>query len=316
MEGGSGQDSRGTGRHGRRSRRGCLTCRQNHNKCDETYPRCARCRRSDLSCLWPDRPARQPDARPHSGDNSSSSRGGIVIEVDRHGNQIVLEQEAYRQRSLEIALSTKQTETISHYISEFHKFSYQMYKIHSRTSESCNQVADHSRCAWTDLIELPRRSHIPNILLLEKRSSKKMTNWATYFLPHLTLGTIDDPLALAIAAFTALRMKHRVNASAIYAQNLSLLRSILNKKNARNMSNQACWQAISQDISELTCQDFLRIWATTLLLAEFESHLGNQKFQSQHVDGATTLSFIAAARFSSVVARGRSNMSYDPILFR
>lgn len=47
-------------------------------------------------------------------------------------------------------------------------------------------------------------------------------------------------------------------------------------------------------------------------MAEYEAALGNQKFQSQHVEGATTLSFVAAPRFALIDSIGQTantNMS-------
>lgn len=37
----------------KRSRMGCLTCRQRKKRCCETKPRCAECFRLGLSCVWP-----------------------------------------------------------------------------------------------------------------------------------------------------------------------------------------------------------------------------------------------------------------------
>jgi hypothetical protein len=69
------------------------------------------------------------------------------------------------------------------------------------------------------------------------------------------------------------------------------LRQILMEKDAALMGN----------------QEFLRVWATTLLLAEYEAQMGNQKIQSRHVEGATTLSFIATKRFALQLSNSTSS---------
>lgn len=84
-------------------------------------------------------------------------------------------------------------------------------------------------------------------------------------------------------------------AASFYTATLNLLRQILNEKDAASMGN----------------QEFLRVWATTLLLAEYEAQMGNQAIQSHHVEGATTLSFIAASRFS--LQTTTSAAIYDPM---
>ncbi|KAF1968583.1 hypothetical protein BU23DRAFT_592087 [Bimuria novae-zelandiae CBS 107.79] len=39
----------------RKSRNGCLQCKQRHSKCNEEHPRCANCVRLDIHCTWPTR---------------------------------------------------------------------------------------------------------------------------------------------------------------------------------------------------------------------------------------------------------------------
>lgn len=156
------------------------------------------------------------------------------------------------------------TDLILHYLGQFHGYSYQM-------------------CAWTSLIELPRKSAIPSILQTD-RPGKGYTNWANYFLPNLSTCTASDPLSLAICAFTALRMDDTRIGGYFYAKTLQLLRKILKERNAQTTSN----------------KEFLRIWATTLVLAEFEAQLGHKAGEDQHIEGATTLSFIAASRFTEI----------------
>lgn len=41
-----------TGRNGKRTSTGCLTCRQRKKKCDEHYPICDGCNRNNISCIW------------------------------------------------------------------------------------------------------------------------------------------------------------------------------------------------------------------------------------------------------------------------
>ena len=41
-----------TGRSGRRSRTGCLTCRQRKKKCDEKHPTCGSCVKLKIDCSW------------------------------------------------------------------------------------------------------------------------------------------------------------------------------------------------------------------------------------------------------------------------
>lgn len=88
------------------------------------------------------------------------------------------------------------------------------------------------------MIQLPRRSAIPTILQFERRSTRRLTNWASFFLPHLTTASSDDPLSLSMAAFTALRMDDNVTAVTLYAKVLSLLRAILSKRDAASGTNQ------------------------------------------------------------------------------
>ncbi|KAF2659587.1 hypothetical protein K491DRAFT_702202 [Lophiostoma macrostomum CBS 122681] len=40
----------------KKSRKGCLQCKQRHNKCNEVRPRCANCVRIDIDCTWPSNP--------------------------------------------------------------------------------------------------------------------------------------------------------------------------------------------------------------------------------------------------------------------
>lgn len=94
------------------------------------------------------------------------------------------------------------------------------------------------RSAWTGLIPLPRRSHIPSILQTEQKSAKKLTNWPTYYLPHLASVSTADPLSLIMAGYTALRMKAQMIAAVYYSKVLSLLRTILSHRDARSMNNQ------------------------------------------------------------------------------
>ncbi|PMD15758.1 hypothetical protein NA56DRAFT_649841 [Hyaloscypha hepaticicola] len=55
----------------KRGRRGCLTCRQRHLKCDEEKPRCGRCRRTSRECVPDDlvtfRSGQRVAARAHLG---------------------------------------------------------------------------------------------------------------------------------------------------------------------------------------------------------------------------------------------------------
>ncbi|CCG84619.1 protein of unknown function [Taphrina deformans PYCC 5710] len=136
-------------------------------------------------------------------------------------------------------------------------------------------------CVWTSLLELPRKSSIPNLLFSRRRNVKKMTNWASFYLPHLAHRTMDDSLSLAIAAYVAARMQDKVTAVAFYIRVLHLLRQLLRRP----------------DCAQLDNQDFLRIWATTVLLAKLEDELGNLLTQAQHIEGATTLALIAKSRF-------------------
>lgn len=49
-------------------------------------------------------------------------------------------------------------------------------------------------------------------------------------------------------------------------------------------------------------------------MAEYEALLGNEHFQSQHVEGATTLSFVAASRFAiaPAVPKSEAQNTRDP----
>lgn len=201
---------------GKRSRSGCLTCRKRHYKCDEERPRCLRCSRDRRDCFWRDE--RQPKSR-----RTRETSEATVIGPSRigYGHERIEDPKDSSQSSdfLPPPLSTKYTDAITFYISRFHEFSYQI-------------------CAWTGLIPLPKRSTIPSILQIKRRQDRKMTNWAGFFLPHLSTGSSDDPLSLALVAFTALRLKDRVTGFVFYSHVLSLLRIILAKQDASSMNNQ------------------------------------------------------------------------------
>lgn len=100
---------------------------------------------------------------------------------------------------------------------------------------------------------------------------------------------------MAISAFTAINMNHEQAATALYSRVLNLLRGTLKTKDAHRISNQACLSF--HILALLTFQAFLKIWATVLLLAEYEGARGNSISQAQHLDGAVTLSQIATERF-------------------
>lgn len=95
------------------------------------------------------------------------------------------------------------------------------------------------RCAWTDLIELPKRSVLPSLLQARgRRKVRGMTNWASYLLPNLALFTDDDPLSLAMAAFCALKMQQKSSAVAFYIKVIRSLQNILRHKNPATIGNE------------------------------------------------------------------------------
>ncbi|CCG83638.1 protein of unknown function [Taphrina deformans PYCC 5710] len=76
-------------------------------------------------------------------------------------------------------------------------------------------------------------------------------------------------------------MEHYKAASELYLRAIALLRIILLQKDATRLDNLS----------------YLRLWATVLLLAEYEGQLGNQEAQYQHLAGANTLGDGAELRF-------------------
>lgn len=54
----------------KRSRMGCLTCRQRKKRCCETKPNCYECRRLSLNCMWPS-PGFEHKNRPKHGRNEN-----------------------------------------------------------------------------------------------------------------------------------------------------------------------------------------------------------------------------------------------------
>ncbi|KAH8894506.1 hypothetical protein GQ53DRAFT_839571 [Thozetella sp. PMI_491] len=60
-----------TGRHGRRSKNGCFTCRARHVKCPMEKPICRTCRKFRFSCEWPAAAPSDPSAQP-----PEASQGG------------------------------------------------------------------------------------------------------------------------------------------------------------------------------------------------------------------------------------------------
>lgn len=123
-----------------------------------------------------------------------------------------------------------------------------------------------------------------------------MTNWANFFLPHLAQGTLSDPLSLAMASYTSLRMGDYSDALVLYTRVLRILRNLLRSKDAAQINNQVC--LTTRNHLTLTLQDFLRVWATSLFLAQYESILGNHEATARHVEGATTLCLIGTSRFA------------------
>ncbi|WWC91439.1 uncharacterized protein L201_006385 [Kwoniella dendrophila CBS 6074] len=62
-------DTSDQGRTARRSKEGCLKCRQSRIKCDEVHPVCGRCQSRSISCEWP---SGQPMSRKHRNPRSTS----------------------------------------------------------------------------------------------------------------------------------------------------------------------------------------------------------------------------------------------------
>ncbi|KAJ0418921.1 hypothetical protein BJY00DRAFT_314597 [Aspergillus carlsbadensis] len=66
------------GRAAPRSRRGCITCKQRHVRCDEAHPVCGHCDRLQLSCGYQKKAVRGPQSRqradPVSSQNHPSTR--------------------------------------------------------------------------------------------------------------------------------------------------------------------------------------------------------------------------------------------------
>lgn len=85
-----------------------------------------------------------------------------------------------------------------------------------------------------------------------------MTNWATFYLPHLASVSTVDPLSLIMAGFTALRMKAQVIAAAYYAKVLTLLRAILSQRQAVSMDNQVCDVTVVNSSSSGICSETAR----------------------------------------------------------
>lgn len=76
------------------------------------------------------------------------------------------------------------------------------------------------------------------MLRVDRRGQPRKANWATFYLPHLSQGTTDDCLTLAISAYTAINMQHEDKAAALYSQVLGLLRHTLSSKDAHKIDNQ------------------------------------------------------------------------------
>lgn len=205
-------------RGAKRSRTGCLTCRRRHYKCDEQHPRCARCISDRRECIWHGNTGTR--RRP---PRSTSQEFDTTRVRDRGRHQVMLQAEREHASTHDYTvgqpLNTRYADSIVFYISKFHEFSYQL-------------------CAWTGLISLPKRSSIPSILQAKRRHDRRMTNWAVFFLPHLSTGSSEDPLSLALVAFTAMRLKDRITGMTFYAHLISQIRVILKRKAASAMGNQ------------------------------------------------------------------------------
>ena len=52
LRSGQGQDKRLTRRQHKKSRKGCLTCKRRHVRCDENVPECFNCTRRNRSCTY------------------------------------------------------------------------------------------------------------------------------------------------------------------------------------------------------------------------------------------------------------------------
>lgn len=124
-----------SGKHAKRTRTGCLTCRRRHYKCDETHPRCVRCIKAKARCEWDHRP--RDSAGGHGGFVvAGRSRSAVtvrrterVMDVDDYGQDIVVieEEDEHQRETISVGLSTRETDALAYYIRNFHIYSYQMY---------------------------------------------------------------------------------------------------------------------------------------------------------------------------------------------
>lgn len=169
--------------------------------------------------------------------------------------------------------------TVSYFVSRFHLYSHQI-------------------CAWTDLLDLPRKSILPSILQYRGavRQPKRRTNWANFFLPQMSRGSQDDILSCAMTSYAALREGRQYECFSYYGRTMVLMRRLLSSRDAVRLDN----------------QEFLALWSAMLLLAEVESFMGNQETLMVHVDAATRLSYIAVGRFIKPPDRGGTALEERP----
>ncbi|KAL4861567.1 hypothetical protein BDV12DRAFT_203887 [Aspergillus spectabilis] len=75
------------GRAAPRSRRGCITCKQRHVRCDELHPVCGHCERLQLSCGYQKKPAGGTQCRKRakraSSENRPCSRDTLSKRIDQ-----------------------------------------------------------------------------------------------------------------------------------------------------------------------------------------------------------------------------------------
>lgn len=107
----------------KRSRKGCLTCRSKHYKCDEETPICRRCRNAKVDCRWP---AVSKSRQTHHDSLSFESSidevniSNTSLDSDAHGISATVPLDG------STLLNTTSTELITFYITKFQDFSYDL----------------------------------------------------------------------------------------------------------------------------------------------------------------------------------------------
>lgn len=99
-----------------------------------------------------------------------------------------------------------------------------------------------------------------------------------------------------MVVLTAYKLKQHTTAIIFYAKVIHLLRQSLRKQECMSINDQVHPGNSLPSVFAETFQEYLKLWATTLLLAEYEAQQGNQRVRANHIDGATTLCFLIRER--------------------